>query len=64
MGRFSARVQLEALHTDSPAVSGLTMVGQDIFSVGVIGALVSGAITAALLSPMAFIRLIAEAILG
>ena len=64
LGRFSAQVQLEALHTDSPAVSGLTMVGQDTFSVGVIGALASGAITAARLSPMAFIRLITEAILG
>ncbi len=60
-GRFSNDVQMKALHTSAPdAVRGLTMVGQDVFSVGVVGVLASGAITSAFLSPASLARLGAE----
>ena len=58
-GRFSSDVQVEALHTKAP-VGGLTMVGQDAFSVGVVAVLASGAITSAFLSPASLARLGAE----
>ena len=52
---------MKALHTSAPdAVRGLTMVGQDVFSVGVVGVLASGAITSAFLSPASLARLGAE----
>ena len=59
MPRFTVEAQ-EALHTET-AIEGLTMTGQDQFSVGVMAALASGYITAGYLSKPALARAVAEA---
>ena len=62
MPRFSLEAQ-EALHT-ATAVEGLTMTGQDAFSVGIHGALASGYLTAGYLSKQALGNAVLEAVVG
>jgi hypothetical protein len=53
-------VQRGGLHTAVPGVDGLSMVGQDVFSVGLVAVLASGALTASYLSKKALASLAAE----
>jgi len=53
-------VQRGGLHTAVPGVDGLSMVGQDTFSVGLVAVLASGVLTASYLSKKALACLAVE----